>query len=122
MIKKKEVISFSKFLDYLNLNENTYISSLNNKLTKLHILKKQTPINIKTNVYSICVVHLWFANIIFNLSYLLRCIYNILCVMYGKNKYVDNIKIMFYSTKMHHQKNDANVRIQKLVFFFFNVQ
>jgi len=29
---------------------------------------------------------------------------------------------MFYHTEMHHQKNDANVRVQKLVNVFFNVQ
>jgi hypothetical protein len=55
---------------------------------------------------------------IFNLSYLLICSYNILCVIYDKNKYIDNIKTMFYHIEMHHQKNDANVRIQKLVNVF----
>jgi len=47
----------------LNLDENTYILSLNNKLTKPHIFLKQIPRNIKINVFSTHDIHLWFSNI-----------------------------------------------------------
>ncbi len=40
-----------------------HILSLRSKLAKLHIFLKRTIINIKTNAFSINVVHLWFANI-----------------------------------------------------------
>jgi len=40
-------MSFFEYLKFLNLDKNTYILSLISKLTKLHILKKQTPKNIK---------------------------------------------------------------------------
>jgi hypothetical protein len=42
---------------------------LKSKLTKLHIFLKWTPKNIKTNAFSIHVVHLWFANI--NIQFIL---------------------------------------------------
>jgi hypothetical protein len=59
----KEDISCLEILDYLNLDKNTYMLSLNNKLTKLHIFLKQTPRNIKTNVFSTHDVHLFSSNI-----------------------------------------------------------
>jgi hypothetical protein len=49
-------------LDSLNFNDNTYILNLRENLTKFHIKKKWTPINIKTNASNIYVIYLWFAN------------------------------------------------------------
>ncbi len=59
----KKDISCLEIFNSLNLDKNTYILNLNNKLTKLHIFLKQIPINIKTNVFSTHDVHLWFPNI-----------------------------------------------------------
>jgi hypothetical protein len=42
-----------------------HILSLRSKLPKLQIFLKQNFKNIKTNAFSIHVVHLWFANIDF---------------------------------------------------------
>jgi len=46
-LKRNQDISFSKFQNSLNFDENTYILSLKSKLTKSHIFKKQTSRNIK---------------------------------------------------------------------------
>jgi hypothetical protein len=43
--KKNDDILFFEYLNYLNMNENTYILSLRSKLTKLHIFLKRTPKN-----------------------------------------------------------------------------
>jgi hypothetical protein len=51
-------ISFSEYLNSLNLDENTYILSLRSKLTKPHIFLKQTLKNIKTNAFSIHATYL----------------------------------------------------------------
>jgi hypothetical protein len=60
--KRKWWYIISKILNSLNLNESTYILSLRSKLTKPHIFFKKTFKNIKINAFSICAVHLWFAN------------------------------------------------------------
>jgi hypothetical protein len=46
-----------EYLNFLNLDENTYILSLRSKLTKLHKFLKGTTKNIKTNAFNICVAH-----------------------------------------------------------------
>jgi len=56
------IYHISEYLKFLNLDENTYILSLKNELTKSHIFLKWIPKNIKINAFSICVTHLWFAN------------------------------------------------------------
>jgi hypothetical protein len=68
------------------MGENTYISNLRSKLTKLHIFLKQNPKNIKTNAFHTNVVHLWFASSqIFNLFKPI-CSCNILHIIYDKNR------------------------------------
>jgi hypothetical protein len=47
-------------LIFLNLDENTHILSLKNKLIESHIFKKWIPRNVKNNAFSTYVTHLWF--------------------------------------------------------------
>jgi hypothetical protein len=84
----KENNDILKYLNYLNLDESTYILSLKSKLTKLHIFLKQTPKNVKINAFSIHVVHLWFINCKYKYSIYLGpiCNCNILHIIYDKNK------------------------------------
>jgi hypothetical protein len=51
-----------QYLNYLNLDENTYILSLRSKLTKSHIFLKRIFKNIKTYAFNINDAHLWFTN------------------------------------------------------------
>jgi hypothetical protein len=81
----KEDISCLEILDYVNLDENTYILNVNDKLTKLHIFTKQTPRNIKL----MCLVHICS----FMVSKYRYSIYskpvwkcNILWIIYDKNR------------------------------------
>jgi hypothetical protein len=53
-LNKNEKVSFSEFLDSLNLDENTYILSLRKQLTKSNIEKNKIPYK--------CVTHLLFSN------------------------------------------------------------
>jgi hypothetical protein len=59
--KTNENITFSKFLNLLHLDEETYILTLRSKLMKPNIFFKHTPSNIKTNAFSIHANPLWFA-------------------------------------------------------------
>jgi hypothetical protein len=55
-------MSIFEYLNFLNLDENTYILSLRSKLTKLHKFLKGITKNIKTNAFNICVAHFWSKN------------------------------------------------------------
>ncbi len=61
-LKENGDISFSEYLNFLILDESTNILNLKSKFTKPHIFLKWNPKNINPNAFSICVIHLWFAN------------------------------------------------------------
>ncbi len=110
---KNDEISFSKYLNSLNLYESTYILSLKSKLIKLHIFLKQTSKNIKTTTFSIRAIHLWFANT--NIQFML----DPYAVATYYTSYMKKIKKSIRS-KLHYiikicivNNIDANTRIQK---------
>jgi len=106
----------------LNLDENTYILNLRSKLTKSHLKKKKTPINIKTNAFSAHDVHLWFTNI--DIQFVLD--------PYGAKTYYTSYMTKIdklITSKLHSiiqkciaNNINANIRIQKLGNVFFNTQ
>ncbi len=79
----------------MNPNENKNILNLRSKLTKLHIVFKQTLKNTKTNAFSTCVAHLWFANI--NIQFILKpCAVTTYCASY-MTKINKSITLKLYS-------------------------
>jgi hypothetical protein len=105
-------------MHFLNFNINTCIRSLRKKSTKLHIFFKWTPINIKINAFSICVVHLLFGNKNIQLILVPYAIHTYWTKYMTKINKLITIELYFFIQKFNIGKINANIWIWKLSKFF----